>query len=756
MIEAFQVWENLSQKLKILWNLQFDPEKRKKHFIITKFLSAVNVFIVSLRNFIQNDCFTKASSIAYTTIISLIPTLTVAITFYSIFSGVGNKKDEIFRQIALFIQEHNIKLNLDSIFDILSSLIDNAGKIGGIGAVVMVFSATAVLRTMEKSLDDIFQVKMNRAFFRKIIYYWTALTLGPIMLIAGTAVTSKIYNLFSAPNYSSAYVDTHTIWAVGNKGAMVYNTEDAFKLAQLTIDRIDFENQDIYRIENDINLVHDDEFKYVENDVKSFVLNDIFFIGERGWCVGNDGLILKTLDGGKKWFIEKLGNVNLNKITMINEQEGFIAGENGSILKTQNSGLNWEIARENDFLSSFYKIAFFHQTLIAAGERGSLAVSKDRGKTFRFSILQKTKKKNRYLNMNDIFMNNEKNWWVVGNEGLLLFTLDGGEIWQTVNYLDTDFTAVYFQNSLKGFLGDKKGNLYQTEDGGKKWNKIKSFGNKISQILFKNNQLWVVGENGMVMSSLEPFEKWGGTYERSFVLFLLNFLAPFFFIWILFLIIYISLPSIKIPFKPAAIGAAFTSTVWVVFILLFGIYVNSFANSTFAVYGALASIPIFLLLIYSSSLILLYGAEVSHTLMHPHLYRNPANLLLLDKPFSAYHGIYILYLIYKKFESGKGSISFKEIAGRVNIDLIEIEYFIKNFEKQNMILKLEKRKFIPSRPSSSVELKEILETAEGVSWDHKGIQEKEFMTVLDSLVEKLTNSKALILENLTLKDFLQK
>ena len=63
---------------------------------------------------------------------------TVGLTFYSIFAGVGDKKEEVFRKISVFLLEHNIKLNIDPVIEAISSLIENAGKIGGIGAIIMV------------------------------------------------------------------------------------------------------------------------------------------------------------------------------------------------------------------------------------------------------------------------------------------------------------------------------------------------------------------------------------------------------------------------------------------------------------------------------------------------------------------------------------------------------------------------------------------------------------------------------------------
>ena len=89
--------------------------------VYNRLINLVKVFIVSTRKFMKDDCLTKASAIAYTVITSLIPALTVVLTFFSVFSGVENKKDELFREISIFMSEHSIKLNIDPIFEAVSS-----------------------------------------------------------------------------------------------------------------------------------------------------------------------------------------------------------------------------------------------------------------------------------------------------------------------------------------------------------------------------------------------------------------------------------------------------------------------------------------------------------------------------------------------------------------------------------------------------------------------------------------------------------
>lgn len=73
-------------------------------------------------------------------------------------------------------------------------------------------------------------------------------------------------------------------------------------------------------------------------------LKDIFFIdAERGWVVGNSGIIYLSLDGGDTWSIRQSGTIsNLTTIHFVNDQRGWVGGENGILLKTTDFGNSWQ------------------------------------------------------------------------------------------------------------------------------------------------------------------------------------------------------------------------------------------------------------------------------------------------------------------------------------------------------------------------------------------------------------------------------
>ncbi len=680
-----------------------------------KIINAVKVFIVATRKFLKDGCTTKASSIAYTTIVSLIPTLTVALTTYSMFEQVGNKKEEIFRRITAFMVEHNIRLNIDPVIDTLSSLIDNAGKIGGIGAVIMVISATAVLRTIEQSLNEIWGITKNRPILLRIVYYWAALTLGPLMLIAGTTVATQLSLAFSSPTYFSAYVTENRIWAVGNQAA-IDKAASADKLIHKAFDisDIDFENQKVYRYDAAIRGFVQDEFRMEPLDFKKSVFTDIQFIGKNGWVVGRGGVILSTVNGGSSWQIEKLGSLNFTNIHMLSAKKGFLLTDNGLMLATEDGAKSWIVQEWDGFSSRWNEIAFYGDNGIIVGDKGTILTSKNGGKDWLMSVINEAKRKNRFVNLNGVAFADAANIWIVGEQGMVLTSPNGGANWVSKHFQENDYYAVHFKDRKNGLIAGENGVIVRTEDGGEKWLRKKAAGSTIHHITSHKGTGYIFGENGIVKTSPD-FRVWRGREGGSFLISLANFVAPFIIIWVLFLLTYIAFPNTKVPFKPAAIGAAFTSAVWVIFILLFIFYVKYFSGGQLAIYGALAAIPIFLLMIYASSLIILYGAEVSYTLMHPHTYIKLKKALKGVHEFHVIYGIMILHYIYSKFENGKGASAYSELMKVASNKSDEVDFYLELFAREGLVIEKEHGIYLPATSSSRVKISDLIEMIQHVS-----------------------------------------
>ncbi|TFH43186.1 MAG: hypothetical protein E4G96_01725, partial [Chrysiogenales bacterium] len=391
-------------------------------------INVVKVFIVSGRKFMRDDCFTKASSITYTIILSLVPALTVGLTIYSTLYRAGASRNELIDRLLLFLAERDITLSVDPLLDALMGLVDNAAKIGGISAAVMIFSATAMLRSLEKSMNDIWRVDRGRPIIKKIVYYWAALTLGPIILAAGMTAAVQLSSVLSSPHYRAAQVAAdRTLWVVGDRATIVTLSpgDGGFRETDRDRDTIDYDNQRVFAYNPETKVFVEREAPLDPREVRKTAFMDVQFIGNTGWIVGSGGIMLYTHDGGALWHIRKYGNFNFNDIQMLGEERGFIAADGGVLLSTMNGGATWEVS-EYAGRPDYRSIAFYGARGIVTGSAGAILRTEDGGTTWEPALLSDAARNNRPVTINGAFYINERQIWLLGDLGLLLHTVDGG------------------------------------------------------------------------------------------------------------------------------------------------------------------------------------------------------------------------------------------------------------------------------------------------------------------------------------------
>lgn len=98
------------------------------------------------------------------------------------------------------------------------------------------------------------------------------------------------------------------------------------------------------------------------SDVKDVVVvkfNDVYFVGQIGWVVGDHGMILKTADGGKSWALQATDayiDYQLQSVVFKDDQTGWLVGGNlrnkGIIAWTTNGGERWDNVEVDGSLNS--------------------------------------------------------------------------------------------------------------------------------------------------------------------------------------------------------------------------------------------------------------------------------------------------------------------------------------------------------------------------------------------------------------------
>ena len=74
----------------------------------------------------------------------------------------------------------------------LTQFTRQASRLGVAGLVVVVVTAVALVLTIDRTLNAIWRVRQPRPLAQRLLIYWAAITIGPVLLAASLAATSAI------------------------------------------------------------------------------------------------------------------------------------------------------------------------------------------------------------------------------------------------------------------------------------------------------------------------------------------------------------------------------------------------------------------------------------------------------------------------------------------------------------------------------------------------------------------------------------
>ena len=113
--------------------------------------ASIKFVIAAVRKFLDDEVLLRSASISYAIVVSFVPTLVVVMMLGSRFINL----DAYFEKASDFARLSGIQINLEPYFNVIREFLKNAGAIGGIGFLVLLFSATSVLRNVEDSINKI-------------------------------------------------------------------------------------------------------------------------------------------------------------------------------------------------------------------------------------------------------------------------------------------------------------------------------------------------------------------------------------------------------------------------------------------------------------------------------------------------------------------------------------------------------------------------------------------------------------------------
>lgn len=134
---------------------------------------------------------TRAAALTYTTLFALVPLMTVIYSVLSLIPSLQQGSGEI----EQLLMDNLMPASGDALIGYLHQFSQQAQKLTVVGIILLMVTAFMMLRTVENTFNQIWQLPSGRKGLSSFLLYWAILSLGPLMLSAGFAVSSYIASL---------------------------------------------------------------------------------------------------------------------------------------------------------------------------------------------------------------------------------------------------------------------------------------------------------------------------------------------------------------------------------------------------------------------------------------------------------------------------------------------------------------------------------------------------------------------------------
>jgi len=141
--------------------------------------------IKAARGFALDDCYLRAASLTFYSLLSIVPVLAVA---FGIAKGFGFEKHLQAELSQKFLEQREIA---DKLIDFARNTLESAesGVIAGVGLVVLFYSVLKLLGNIESALNAIWKVKKPRTLARQFSDYLAMMLFCPFFFAASSSLS---------------------------------------------------------------------------------------------------------------------------------------------------------------------------------------------------------------------------------------------------------------------------------------------------------------------------------------------------------------------------------------------------------------------------------------------------------------------------------------------------------------------------------------------------------------------------------------
>lgn len=143
------------------------------------------------KRFGDEKCLSVAASLSFTSLLALVPLITVVFSALSLFPV----SDQLVESIEDFLFDNFVPAAGEAVQGYLNDFSDKAAGLTAVGLGFLLVSSLMLLFTIEDAFNDIWNVPRGRTIFQRLIVYWAVLTMGPLLIVGSLSMTSAFLSM---------------------------------------------------------------------------------------------------------------------------------------------------------------------------------------------------------------------------------------------------------------------------------------------------------------------------------------------------------------------------------------------------------------------------------------------------------------------------------------------------------------------------------------------------------------------------------
>lgn len=161
-----------------------------------------------VRHFLEDDITQKAASLTYTTLLSIVPILTVLLVILSSAPQLEGIRDQI---------QHLVVQNLTpsggaNVSSYLDSFAQNSTNLSLVGIGFLFVTTIMTLITIETTFNQVWRVEENSGGIKSVVRYWLMITLGPVILSIAFLASNAVQSISFLNRQVAGYSIDWGVW----------------------------------------------------------------------------------------------------------------------------------------------------------------------------------------------------------------------------------------------------------------------------------------------------------------------------------------------------------------------------------------------------------------------------------------------------------------------------------------------------------------------------------------------------------------